>query len=460
MAVWSEIAISRTRFDKRLDPQFYQPQYLENEKLLNEKNSKPLIALCSDVRCGPFGSAITVDDYRDIGTPFIRVSDTSDIFLKTDDLAFLNQRRAISFTRYEVEPDDIVVSQRGTVAQFSIVPDDYEKWIISANLISVQTSKNIDPYYLIAFLNSAIGTYQLERLQSGQVQPKIITDDIKHLLIYLPNKELEKKVSATIKSSKGRQEKAKELYAQAEHLLLSELGLDDPDLSPALFYERHFSETQQAARFDAEFFQPKYYALRERLNKSTSLREGSTIGSISKPLKYGTSAKLSYVEDGIPFLRIADLENKRFDEASVLRISHEEASLQKNARVSTGDVLISRSGTLGLAVAIPDHLANSVFGSYFIRVKPDCTVIHPEFLALYINALCGALQVERLNTGGIQTNLTIPAIESIFVVHGDMHWQMRFVEIVMKSVVARDESRRLLEEAKRMVEDAVLGRAV
>ena len=189
---------------------------------------------------------------------------------------------------------------------------------------------------------------------------------------------------------------------------------------------------------------------------ASKTRKSFHISDLSKSLKYGTSDKLDYQEHGIPFLRIADLDNKRFDPDSVLHISTEDASLQKNARVRTGDVLISRSGTLGLAVAITPEFNNAVFGSYFIRVRPNQEVINPEFLALYINSLAGALQIQRLNTGGIQTNLTIPAIESIYVIAGSIKWQNSILKYVESSISARKESKQLIEKAKRMVEEAVL----
>jgi len=118
--------------------------------------------------------------------------------------------------------------------------------------------------------------------------------------------------------------------------------------------------------------------------------------------------------------------------------------------------LISRSGTLGIAVPIPPELDGAIFGSYFIRVRPDATQIDPEFLALYMNSICGSLQVERLTTGGVQTNLTIPAIKSLFVVMGDPDWQKPFVGKVRQSIEARQESQRLLADAKRMVEDMIV----
>ncbi|MFA4835865.1 MAG: restriction endonuclease subunit S [Dehalococcoidia bacterium] len=455
MAVWSEIAISRSLFDRRLDPEFYQSKYLENEKRLNEKNSMSLIALGSDVRCGPFGSAIMVDDYCHEGIPFIRVADTSDIFLKTDNLIFLKKEKAKSLTRYEVEPGDIVVSQRGTLAQFAIVPSDHKKWIISANLISLKVPKNLEPYYLIAFLNSEIGISQLERLQSGQVQPKIITDDIKHLLIYLPSPDFRQQVSTTIEKSKERQDEAKALLAQAEGLLLSELCLGNLDLSPSLFYERPLSETQQIARIDAEFFQPKYYRLRERLN-ACSFRNVE-LNNLIAPIKNGYDYR-EFGEEGLPYIRVGDISNGRLDIENAKRVNIKWEDIKKDIRLKKGDVLLTRKGSYGNAAYVREGQTDCVISSEIMLLRILDSSLLPEYLTVYLNSPIGFQQVERFVHGDAFYSISQPSLASVRVIMATRQIQEKIAALVRKADTSRDESRRLLAEAKRMVEEAVLAR--
>lgn len=82
-------------------------------------------------------------------------------------------------------------------------------------------------------------------------------------------------------------------------------------------------------------------------------------------------------------------------------------------------------------------------------------MIHPEFLALYLNSPTGKLQVQQKTSGGVQMNLTIPAIESILVTLGDLNWQMSFVRLVEESLSARSSAKRMLEMARRTVEIAI-----
>lgn len=158
-------------------------------------------------------------------------------------------------------------------------------------------------------------------------------------------------------------------------------------------------------------------------------------------------------DNRLPFLRIADLNQYRFSPGSLKYIAQDAA--YKEPRVNENDVIISRSGTLGLAVAIPKELHQAVFGSYFIRIRPDNRRVNSIYLALYLNVLTGQLQAERANTGTIQTNLTIPVIENIVVAFPPLEVQMNIADIVLQSYETQDTSKHLLELAKAAVEMAI-----
>ena len=80
---------------------------------------------------------------------------------------------------------------------------------------------------------------------------------------------------------------------------------------------------------------------------------------------------LEYLESGVPFLRIANLSGNIFEPKNLKYISTQDALSAKSATVKTNDILISRSGTLGLSVVIPEFLDNSIYGSYFIKIRPN-----------------------------------------------------------------------------------------
>ncbi len=232
----------------RLDAEYYQLEYFELEKKL--KSGKFLNQLSSQIICGPFGSAILNSDYQYSGVPLIRVADLNDWFVKDNDLVFINSGLSNSLKRYQVVGGDIVVSQRGTIAMFSKVTDKFPVWNISANLIAIKKTDKIDFDYLLAFLNSRYGISQLERKLSGQVQPKITTNDIRSIQIFLPSAHLQVDIGELVKTSRKKELESKNFYHQAEDLLLEELGLKDFDEENKLFSIVNLSDCQKFNRVD------------------------------------------------------------------------------------------------------------------------------------------------------------------------------------------------------------------
>ena len=187
---------------------------------------------------------------------------------------------------------------------------------------------------------------------------------------------------------------------------------------------------------DAEFFQPRLKSLINKLEEAAGNFRLVRLGDYSEPLKYGSSEKLEYTDKGTPFLRIADLNERRFDLLSVKFIDN-KLTFSESETAKLGDILVSRSGTLGLAAPITEEFDDAIFGSYFIRVRPDSSVLNTEFLTLFINSIAGAVQFEAVKTGGIQTNLTISAIENLMIPLGTLEWQTTFATLISRGLGAR-----------------------
>ena len=232
--------------------------------------------------------------------------------------------------------------------------------------------------------------------------------------------------------------------------------IDEFNSKNQLIYQRNLSDISEKNRLDAEYFLPKYEIIFKKIKENTKNNnwEIKTIGEISEPLRYGTSENLTYLNKGIPFLRITDIQDFRFEKDLVVFISKEIAKEVSYASVQEGDLIISRSGTLGLTIPITREFSNSIFGSYFIRIRPKIK-INQKYLALYLNSFLGQIQIERISTGAIQTNLTIPAIESIEVVIPTLDFQEKISEFLDKSERLNKKAKQLLKQAKVKLEDSI-----
>jgi len=439
----------------RIDSSYFQKIFLQEESVLREKGSKRLYELGASVKSFGAYSLNNVVDYLDAGVPFIRGVNMKNGRVSFTDMLFISKEAHELLWKSEVKEGMVLLSMSGTIGDVAIATTHWPYPINSnQDIAKIDVQGVANPFVLYAYLLSRFGQNYLRREARGSVQQHVFLSQIEQLEVPKFGAALEVAIQRVLEDSECRFLTADQYIKASESKLLSTLGLDTWTPPEALSYERSSREAFAAGRFDAEYFQPKYEEMISIVKKNRDDYELVQMGELSQPLKYGCSDKLDYIEEGRAFLRIADLENKRFNEKAVLRVSS-GIEFSPSELVAKDDVLISRSGTLGIAVPIGEELDGSSYGSYFIRSRPDTNRILPEYLSLAINSLFGKMQVEQMNTGGIQTNLTIPAIESILIPVGNICWQQKFVDMVIDSLMQRERAGELLTAAKCAVEIAI-----
>jgi type I restriction enzyme S subunit len=95
--------------------------------------------------------------------------------------------------------------------------------------------------------------------------------------------------------------------------------------------------------------------------------------------------KDEYVAEGIPFLRSQNVRPNRHDPEGLKFISHDfHLKLQKSA-LKPGDIVVVRSGSVGVACVIPDSLPVANCSDLVIIKQPRGVL--PEFGVFYLNAV-------------------------------------------------------------------------
>jgi type I restriction enzyme M protein len=118
---------------------------------------------------------------------------------------------------------------------------------------------------------------------------------------------------------------------------------------------------------------------------------------------------------------------------------------------------MTRKGSYGIAALVREGQEDSVISSEIMLLRIKDTSLLPEYLTVYLNSSVGFHQVERFVHGVAFYSISQPDLASIRIVMAPEQLQKQIATLVQKSDAALNESRRLLEEAKRMVEVAVYG---
>ena len=135
----------------------------------------------------------------------------------------------------------------------------------------------------------------------------------------------------------------------------------------------------------------------------------------------------TYVADGVPFLRVTDIQSTCIDWDQVKRIpEHEHAELCQRCNPEPGDVLLSKNGTIGITKVIDWDIEFSIFVSLCL-LKPR-PIIKSEYLKLMVESPHAARQLFLRVKQGTVKNLHLEEIRECRIPVPDGDTQRSIVE--------------------------------
>lgn len=245
--------------------------------------------------------------------------------------------------------------------------------------------------------------------------------------------------------------KSEATYRQAETLLISELGLAERKPKHRLAFVKSYSDTQRAERIDAEYFQPKY---EEIVNAIKSYSGGwdtlENLVTIKKCVEVGSK---EYLDEGIPFVRVSNLspfeitEEKYISEALYADI--------KKHQPEQGEILFSKDATPGIAHYLREQHKKMIPAGGILRLKRKDDRVDNEYLTLVLNSLLTKEQVNRDVGGSVILHWRPDQVQRTVIPILPKEKQARIQQKVTESFDLREQSKHLLECAKRAVEMAI-----
>lgn len=452
MALISVIHRASLGSRNRLDPEYYKPEYLQLGSLLATRACRKLSALLKEINCGPFGSTVLCDTYTPEGILVIRPFNIKDCRVDDEDIVYISKEDIKTKNLKTYSNGNIVFSRVGDI-RCGIIDNFDSEVTISPNIIAVKLNRNlINPYYVCTFMNTRYGYMQLERTLKIVAQPTIETETVKELLIPQINEDFQSDIETNVKLAFSLQDTAKSLYAQAEDLLLEELGLKGFKPKYELSYIANLSKAFGARRVDAEYFQPAYDFIEGYLVDKFSAKPIGKIDCIEV-----TTGQYSeeYVEksEGWPYIRGTDIRNGTISTDDLVYIPSEHQVESKKAK--EGDVVVTRVGTIGLSARIPKECEVGTISDNLIRLRFDEQWLNSYYLALYFGSPIGVSLMIRNSRGSVQQRLNQETLKEVVVPTLAPKTQQEIGSLVEQSHTARREAKALLRKAKRAVEIAI-----
>ena len=308
--------------------------------------------------------------------------------------------------------------------------------------------ETILPEYLCAFLNSRHGVWDIKRRARQSInQTNVNPEEVKEIDIPLLRMDIQLKIQEYFKSANVLRLQSRLAYDEANQHLNQLLGIDNFVLTDGTITEKKYTDFVSSTRLDAEYYQPKYDELFDKL-KTFETKLLSEIVDIKKSIEPGSDA---YQTSGIPFIRVTDLSKFGLTNTNTY-LSRDEYDGVIRPKKDT--ILLSKDGSVGIAYKIEEDTDVITSGAILHLIIKDDSV-KPDYLTLVLNSIVVKMQAERDAGGSVIQHWKPSEIENVVIPILSDDIQKQITENIRESFALRARSQQLLELAKTAVEIAI-----
>lgn len=352
---------------------------------------------------------------------------------------------------------DILIACSGSVGYSVLAGRSLAKVAVSQHVLRVH-AQQVEPGYLYLFLRTQYGFSYLQGAQYGAVIKEIDPSVIGTMPVPLLAKVLRRRFHRIALSALAKREKGQALLEEARGRLYQRLGLPSPEqVKPSYLSSSHgvrsFSvgHSDLEGRLDASYHVPEARSLLKALaGGKYELVPLADLASIHIPPRF----KRHYVapEIGVPFIRPSDLATVRVLEPRYIARWTPELD---SARLQLGEVVISRSGSIGEVGLITQAWDGWAGSDDLARVAAKEGLSDPGYLYIFLTSPYGQIQIQRQIYGGVIDHLEVEHLAQIRVPRAPLDVQQEIGDLVWKAFALRDEANALEEAAVRQLEEVI-----
>jgi type I restriction enzyme, S subunit len=407
--------------------------------------------------------------------PYIRVTNFHDMSVKLNELEYIDKNTQKIISSYTISKNDLYISIAGSIGKVGIIPESIDGANFTENAAKIVLPSNIDKKFLCLVLNSKLCQKQIEQLTIATNQPKLALFRIKEIFFPLPPlAEQQSIVTRTeavlehVNAARGQLRRMplimkrfrKEVLAAACSGRLTEGWRDEnPDVeSGSQLLERLTENRKKIKKVGTTFENDTFF---EKLPELPITWTWSTIQQTAERVTVGHVGpmKNEYRSEGIPFLRCQNVRENYFDSRGLVYISSQFHESLKKSALEPGDLVVVRSGNVGVCCIIPESLSEANCSDLVIVKKPFGFV--PKFGAYYVNSLAQkwidfgtvGIALSHFNTKSVATlPIPIPPLNEQYEI-------VRRVGMLFERAVAFDNEVAAASRRCERLTQAVLGKA-
>lgn len=422
----------------------------------------------SDIACsmfdGPFGSALKTVDYTDTGIRVARLENIGNLRFRDELKSFISEEKFKTLQRHVLRNKDVLFSSFvDEKTRVCLLPPELDGQIINkADCFCVRTDPATCVPEFLAYRLATRSTYEaFSGKIRGVTRPRIGLRDLAAFAVELPPLAEQRRIVAkldavTVRLARARAEARRAVQLASDLRASVVTAAFAGDLSSSWRTSK-----QTAALTDAELagaYERVAGAVRRKAPSEIDWRPNIelpeewrwvSVDHVVAAVEYGSSEKTSDKSDGVPVLRMGNIQDGRLDWRNLkyLPKTHQEFP---SLLLKPGDLLFNRTNSfelVGKSAVYDGEVSPASCASYLIRVR--CSGIRPRLLSWYLNSDFGRSWVSVVASQQVgQANINGSKLKALGVPLPPLEEQLE-IERVIETTFARAD--RLEAEASKAV---------
>lgn len=270
------------------------------------------------------------------------------------------------------EKESVLIGRKGTINKIRYV--NFPFWTVDTLFYTIINENKIVP----KFLYYNLCTVDFMKMNEGTTIPSLRTETLNKMELSIPDMQTQKQIASILSALDDKIEQNNRIN---ENLLQQAVAIFDN----AIEQSEHISHAELGSLADVKGG--------KRLPKGVNL--------ITTPNLH-------------PYIRVRDLNDVVFASLSA-NYEYVDDETQKTISryiTSTGDVLISIVGTIGLTAIVDKSLDKANLTENCVKIT-NLRGVSPEYLILFLRSQNGVKEIQKGTVGAVQAKLPIKNIQSI-----------------------------------------------
>ncbi len=433
--------------DMRLDADFHSHPF--RQKFLKREKRLRFSTLSREVDFIGSGHTPYKHDVSIGEIPFITVECIGDLeFFDEKTKRITNEQYKSEYKNKIISKGSVVCTIKRRICKAYPFLSKTKEMALNQDVALIRPKADLLPSFLAVYFNCSFGQGLADSLKTEQMNPYISLVNLAKLPVPLMGTNFQKKIEDIVLDSQKIKSQSDDEYAQAQTLLLFELGLADWQPKHRLTFVKNYSDSQRAERIDADYFQPKYeeivHAIKSYAGGWDRLRNLLNL----KAQNYHPEDEQEY-----KYIELANIAgNGEITDCMITQ--GQDLPSRARRKVAMGDVIVSSiEGSLDSIALINKEYDQALCSTGFHVVNSQ--TFNSETLLVLLKSIVGQLQLKKGCSGTILTAINKDEFGKVILPIIAEEKQTQIQQKVVESFNLRKQSKYLLECAKRAVEMAI-----